>query len=603
MIYIRKIFKQDLRNGKQIAFPKEPSYVFLLFDYNSQPERKIVFQYKSSDAFNGRKIATRLYPAGSEARIDGELKAFLRDELNANIDDIVLFRSAGVNAFEFEFIPQTSTYYTAYVNLLGSTNHVVGVDQSIAEKISKHKIETRQKIYYGAPGTGKSHTIKNDTFNSDNKITTTFHPDSDYASFVGCYKPQVEDDKIITYKFAPQAFAKAYVSAWRLLLGEPADILSVNNESRYRAWLPENGVAKAFRYYTRNIKSVDVTKYDDVEYIYDISDPDIIDEIIKDQYSDTTAGKHISHMRAHLNKYKTFLQSLESTPTPKGGDKNFYLVIEEINRGNCAQIFGDLFQLLDRREDGFSDYVIDVDKDFTEYLIEELAGLKGYREQICDLANIGDTSNFSYSKIALPCNLSIIATMNTSDQSLFPMDSAFKRRWDWEYIPINASEVEDVIINIGENRYSWSEFITKVNVKIEKAHDSEDKQLGPYFVKATKGIIDGVELKYITQEQFVSKVMFYLWYEVFKDEVSNTIFITKEKKEGQDKPQDTRFTFNKLFAINPESKKSEVNRIMLEKFLGDSLEMKSLPKPAQSEAHAESAEEESVSEQSISTVE
>lgn len=446
-------------------------------------------------------------------------------------------------------------------------------------------IVCKQKIYYGAPGTGKSHTIKEDTADSDNKITTTFHPDTDYASFVGCYKPQVEDDgKTITYKFTPQAFANAYVKAWKLLLGGKVEISSLYIKEEYGKWLPNNGV-NSINTYNNCINGI---KYDEYENGFEITDPSVVESILSEKYSGDDLPKSDQDKRSHLKKYKAFLEWLSARSESVSEDKNFYLIIEEINRGNCAQIFGDLFQLLDRNEEGYSDYVIDVDKDFTEFLIKELVGLDGYKEQICKLAKIENVDNFSFSKIALPANLSILATMNTSDQSLFPMDSAFKRRWDWEYIPINPSLVDDVMINIGENQYSWSEFIANVNIKINKAHDSEDKQLGPYFIKSIKDEKEGKEIKSIAEELFVSKVMFYLWYEVFKDEVSNTIFFTKEKTEGSSDKKNTPFSFNKLFMIGNKELGKKINSVLLEKFFADSLEMKPINKTKESPISTES---------------
>ena len=570
MIYIRKIFTQDLRKGKQIAFPKEPSNNFFSFDFNTQSEQNIIFKYKSTDTHNGREISTRLYSAGSEARIDGELKAFLRDELGAHVNDIVLFRKISINVYRFKFVPQTSSYYAAFLNLLDSKNHVVGVEQN--RKVVNANIVTKQIIYFGAPGTGKSHTIKNDTSDSVNKIKTTFHPDSDYASFVGCYKPQVEnDDKTISYKFTPQAFANAYVEAWKLLLGGEMDISSLDLENEYGKWLPNNGV-RSVGQYKNSIKN---TKYEDYENGFNITDPTIIDIIIESQFSGENISKSDIDKRSHLKKYKIFLEWLNPRSERESTDKNFYLVIEEINRGNCAQIFGDLFQLLDRNEKGFSEYVIDVDKDFTDFLIKELVGLNGYKEEICRLADI-DIDNFLFSKIALPCNLSILATMNTSDQSLFPMDSAFKRRWDWTYVPIQPNKVDKVVIKIGAERYSWSNFITVVNEKIFKAHESEDKQLGPFFAKIKKETeTEGKEIEYLSEEQFVSKVLFYLWFEVFKDEVSNNIFFTKEKSKDSNNLNNKAFTFNKLFIVD-DNGESKTDSAFLNKFMLNSLEMKPL---------------------------
>lgn len=295
-----------------------------------------------------------------------------------------------------------------------------------------------QQIYYGAPGTGKSKAIKDLTF-GESVIRTTFHPDSDYASFVGTYKPITEEvvlrdcygkkviddetkevvkEERIAYKFIPQAFLEAYVEAWKIL----------------------------------------------------------------------------------------------------GSGKKQYLIIEEINRGNCAQIFGDLFQLLDRNEYGFSDYPIVADKDMQKYLEKEFAGWEiTNKDEINQL--YGEANMVSLimkgERLVLPSNLYICATMNTSDQSLFPIDSAFKRRWDWKYVPIREGRDKETnaplnwYINTGDKQYNWWSFISKVNKLIGSLTNSEDKKLGYFFCKAKDGEIDA--------DLFVSKVIFYLWNDVFKD--------------------------------------------------------------------------------------
>lgn len=264
-----------------------------------------------------------------------------------------------------------------------------------------------QQIFYGAPGTGKSNTIKRNVDN-ENKICfrTTFHPDSDYATFVGAYKPSMkptgtalasgEKEEIITYKFVPQAFTKAYAAAWN-----------------------------------------------------------------------TT--------------------------------EDVFLVIEEINRGNCAQIFGDLFQLLDRKG-GKSEYPIEADTDLANYLQEALA--ESPRTDIPEEIKSGE-------RLMFPQNLYIWATMNTSDQSLFPIDSAFKRRWDWVYIPIKPHAEENYKIKMGNETYDWWGFLQKINSVIDDTTHSEDKKLGYFFVNT--------ESKTVCTEKFVSKVLFYLWNDVFKN--------------------------------------------------------------------------------------
>lgn len=318
-----------------------------------------------------------------------------------------------------------------------------------------------QKIFYGCPGTGKSRTIKDkvegdygekmmyfdergkvvddpNSVKDKSKLTTnvfrtTFHPDYDYSTFVGSYKPVMnpvigEDgyetgNEELAYEFVPQVFTNAYIRAWKSLK----------------------------------------------------------DDTLTD------------------------------------AEKQVYLIIEEINRGNCAQIFGDLFQLLDRK-DCRSEFSIIPDAELRKHLAKE-----------------GLESN----KLLLPENLHILATMNTSDQSLFPMDSAFKRRWAMEYVPINLDQkiAKEYTFKISDEEYSWVEFLRKINPLIRKATDSEDKQMGEFFIKG-----------HVTEEEFVNKVMFYIWNDVCKDlysasRISPLYFM--RSASGEDKKD--VFTFAELF--------------------------------------------------------
>ena len=343
------------------------------------------------------------------------------------------------NNEEFKQYEKTGSYQ--YSNALKTYMRFLCAKEIFSNEAKKVKLPsnlTLQQIYYGAPGTGKSKTIKDLTF-GESVIRTTFHPDSDYASFVGTYKPITEEvdlrdcygkkvfdddtkevvtEERIAYKFIPQAFLEAYVEAWKKL----------------------------------------------------------------------------------------------------GSSKKQFLIIEEINRGNCAQIFGDLFQLLDRNEYGFSDYPIVADKDMQKYLEKEFAGWEiTNKDEINQL--YGEANMVSLimkgERLVLPSNLYIWATMNTSDQSLFPIDSAFKRRWDWKYVPIREGRDKETnaplnwYINTGDKQYNWWSFISQVNKLIGSLTNSEDKKLGYFFCKAKNGEIDA--------DLFVSKVIFYLWNDVFKD--------------------------------------------------------------------------------------
>ena len=354
--------------------------------------------------------------------------------------------------------------------------------------LNTDNMECLQQIFYGAPGTGKSHEIKEKT-EGQKVVRTTFHPDSDYSSFVGAYKPTMEEvdaqvvpvvvnsgisldqnkgtykEKRISYKFVIQAFLKAYLGAWKM-------------------------------------------------------------------YSDNP-----------------------HSPDPQ------FLVIEEINRGNCAQIFGDLFQLLDRNEKGFSEYPIEADSDLTDaintafsneksdYKLEKVIDVEGVIKDY--ISNYGFTLSKDIQEgrvLLLPPNLFIWATMNTSDQSLFPIDSAFKRRWDWQYIKIAEGKQKDSSTPLGwkilvedeeQDRvrlYDWWRFLQLINTKILSATDSADKQMGYFFAKATEsfsgnklGVIkkeggfveetsqSPISYDFITAETFVNKVLFYLWTDVLKD--------------------------------------------------------------------------------------
>lgn len=339
-----------------------------------------------------------------------------------------------------------------------------------------------QQIFYGAPGTGKSHAINELTAGKD-VIRTTFHPDTDYSTFVGAYKPttksvpvitvigteavpvrdkngkEMMEDKIV-YEYVSQAFLQAYVAAWR--------------------------------------------KYCDVQ-----EGEEPMDE---------------------------------------------FLVIEEINRGNCAQIFGDLFQLLDRGDEGFSEYPIKADSDMKKLLEKEFEGLEiKNKEGINALFKSGKdvvAEVLAGDVLLLPNNLYIWATMNTSDQSLFPIDSAFKRRWDWNYVPISNAG-KNWMIEVNGAQYDWWKFLEAINDKVYHATYSEDKKLGYFFCKAKDGVISA--------DKFVSKVIFYLWNDVFKD--SEFEGDTFKDEDGE------KLSFDKFYSV--ENNQVKVNEKKIVKFLSN----------------------------------
>lgn len=483
MIYIQRVRSNDIGEdyGKQVELGK----VFMSHHNWETGEISVVLTFRalseSQMNLNGTKIKTSFKVRGDERggdRIGVDckeyanqdricvLKQFLTEKLHLNPgEDYFILEDVGNDGRSFNLYGVHSSEIPATVLLDKFKGQVVDMDEPQETETAKNA-QPLQVIYYGAPGTGKSFTI-DDMTDDKNSVRTTFHPDSDYASFVGAYKPTMEDvpisatyqtkegsygeyltktekhpgtERKIVYKYVPQAFLKAYVAAWSNL------------------------------------------------------------------------------------------------------DTPYFLIIEEINRGNCAQIFGDLFQLLDRNNAGSSSYAIHADEDITQFLSSDSKGFASLSDEQKDAIRAfelhkdnGKTQAVGQDilngkLLLLPPNLYIWATMNTSDQSLFPIDSAFKRRWNWKYMPIEYHPIDkktqqpiDWNFQIGDNIYSWGQFLSKINPEISTLTESSDKQMGYFFAKAdnTTGII--------SEEVFLNKVLFYLWTDVFKDfDVSSELFKNKK---------------------------------------------------------------------------
>lgn len=313
-------------------------------------------------------------------------------------------------------------YKSAVLDLLRGT-YVKDDDMDMAseyiEPVYNTKLTTkyeRNRIVFGAPGTGKSFGLKTDcedlmkgTEGTYERVT--FHPDYTYSQFVGTYKPVMDaDGTSIRYDFVPGPFIRVYVEA------------------------------------------------------------------IKSGRTDAP--------QPHL------------------------LLIEEINRAKVAAVFGDVFQLLDRDDDGVSEYEIQASEDIRRYLVKELGGVPD-----------------NYKKIRIPNNMFIWATMNSADQGVFPMDTAFKRRWNFEYLGINESEEE--IIGIGKivlpgetEAVEWNTVRRAINDRMASEYRiNEDKLMGPFFL--AKKVIASDENGMIIDsdkfmEAFKSKVIMYLYEDAVK---------------------------------------------------------------------------------------
>lgn len=210
---------------------------------------------------------------------------------------------------------------------------------------------------------------------------------------------------------------------------------------------------------------------------------------------------------------KAFVESINESDEP------FLLLIEEINRANVAAVFGDVFQLLDRK-DGESEYEIQTSNDMKDYLDGEI-----------------DDKNYDTERIRIPSNMYIWATMNSADQGVFPMDTAFKRRWDFKYIGIddNDKDMKDIFVKVGndEKELCWNDLRTAINNKLSnECNINEDKLLGPYFI--SKDVLESekivIEKEGVSEERlfvkendkfidaFKNKVLMYLYEDVAKQQ-------------------------------------------------------------------------------------
>lgn len=270
----------------------------------------------------------------------------------------------------------------------------------------------RNRIFFGAPGTGKSYTMnkeRKELLGDDNETDyerVTFHPDYSYANFVGSYKP-VPKGNAITYEYVPGPFMRVYVNAIR------------------------NGM----------------------------------------------------------------------TDSPKP----YLLIIEEINRANVAAVFGDIFQLLDRDDNEVSEYPIQISEDAKQYLSKELGGKPE-----------------DFSSIRIPNNMFIWATMNSADQGVFPMDTAFKRRWNFTYIGINHNQdkIKDKTVSLevkvmGDTKeiqkFRWNDLRIAINDMLASLKVNEDKMLGTFFLSnKVLGESDEIDPN-VFKEVFKSKVIMYLF--------------------------------------------------------------------------------------------
>ena len=677
-LYLRKLTATQAR-GNQIDIPKTIAISFFEVsqDLIDQVENETINVCHRSNLTKFEQIEIQ---GATNPRFSTKLNTFLAnngDELEEN--DLLIVEKLG-RSYSVGVIKKETTNYAALEELFDEgEKHMLLTANSDEHTTSFNKKTSSlplQQIYYGAPGTGKSHETNKAARKYLDTIRTTFHPDSDYSTFVGAYKPTTTEEYIfglnggntvqykdpitnqplktskIEYKFIPQAFIKAYIQAWKkmagmkisahasttigpIILTSAADskrsweITKIEGqdiylESCYRQtkneletstmtiwenywksgiytpdkkdtfhrhersicnWIYQNGITDfkiGWDRFLEKLKDGAIEQRVDPNsskpYFYREDGDDIVinanqhstqDSISSYFESDEMSSSFQKAIANKLKEYSTDIdeawQKLEDNLKQVGGGGNTievdpqFLVIEEINRGNCAQIFGDIFQLLDRNKAGFSEYPIDADEDISKYIKEELKGRVFDSKTIDYINNLfvdGDMNPLTYDLdgkrvhileailngkvLVLPSNLHIWATMNTSDQSLFPIDSAFKRRWDWVYMPIKEAKDKNWKIQVGDSQYDWWEFVQAINIVINVVTNSEDKKIGYFFCKPCDD-------KNITASQFVNKIIFYLWNDVFKDYDLPVAFIYGEVKNKPEDGDSEHMSFNDFY--------------------------------------------------------
>ena len=414
-------FSMKSKNEKEIFNGVEKSDYILIYKETIQSIYKVIEKKNSNEI-----IVEKVLETCSGIEIETSLVDTLLQE------EIIKIEEEKYN----EFIEQLINLNFPQLNNLVSESQEFSNSNNVPQKLynlknSKYNEIDRNKIFFGAPGTGKSHQLnkdKNDLLDikdggdssSEQYERVTFHPDYSYANFVGTYKPIPDNNqdgiKRITYEFVPGPFIRTYVKA---------------------------------------IKS------------------------------------------ARTEEVKPYL-----------------LIIEEINRANVAAVFGDIFQLLDRKDNGESEYSIHASEDLKNYLAKS------------DVLG-GDPKD--YFELRIPDNMFIWATMNSADQGVYPMDTAFKRRWNFEYLGIdnNQDVIEDKNFTLANDVIYWNLLRKSINAKLSVLKINEDKLLGPFFI--SKSILEAGDTAF--KNAFTNKVLMYLFEDAAKHK-KNEIFNVSYQSVG-----------------------------------------------------------------------
>lgn len=437
--------------------------------------------------FNQNSIYKSLTDGNTIVNIDGDSEAkgslrILKSSLSDDLNPYLKYKSGNVSAKDGKIQVLTSYQKRVDTLLRLSATKVVKPDEQPKLEDDKPNNDSpikfnsdyqsdlpRNKIYFGAPGTGKSYTLNGEKtllLGEDNEADyerVTFHPDYSYANFVGTYKPIMVE---------PKSHQKLDESTRQVLeilndqskpLKEKYDLIDdlfksngIDDTSRIPILLGITGIkGKDLKGFTNYAEQNGNHGYALSKYVQ-----------LREENSNEKSSE-ISYEYVPGPFMRMYVKALKNAQ--KENSRPFLLIIEEINRANVAAVFGDIFQLLDRDDNHISEYPIQASEDIKKYLAKEFKR---------------DPKDFA--QIRIPNNLFIWATMNSADQGVFPMDTAFKRRWDFTYLGINdnAKEIANkfVYLNNGKKVY-WNGLRIAINDYLAKIGINEDKQLGPFFLK------------------------------------------------------------------------------------------------------------------------
>ena len=338
----------------------------------------------------------------------------------------------------------------------------------------------RNIIVFGAPGTGKSFKINEDRKKllglraDEDYERVTFHPDYSYANFVGTYKPVMKQNSNQTNLDPDTSFILSVLEDKTLTDQQKYDQLYGtfnNNQQLTNLPILMGLICGTEKINTRLADGSASADNNQLEF----KEGKTLSKFIKPanmNESNSSGGISYEYVPGpFMRMYVKAMKNVQDVTNEFDDPRPFLLIIEEINRANVAAVFGEIFQLLDRNDDNVSEYPIQTSEDIRNYLAKELGG------------NPSD-----YAQIRIPDNMFIWATMNSADQGVFPMDTAFKRRWDFTYLGIddNDSDIQGKVVKIKvgntEKDIEWNSLRQAINEFLAKEKINEDKQLGPYFI-------------------------------------------------------------------------------------------------------------------------